>query len=308
MESQNVPKTGCEKDPATLALEKMAHRFHLNGNQTSSEIPTLSSTLRIRSCLLKSANIAIAAIILSYFAVLELNACEIEKSWSVRVDSSPSSTINQVIQKAKEIGLLLEQEEDHTKCQSSISYSLRDIDTNTFLLNIPVPLKAFEADDGRYLDVRLAQVLKTPREQLLSLRKAKNDFFEDSDTIAEELRLYFYPTGVFDSIETDLYIYTHDVCTWELYRRKILKDEQMINITFTVPPFMYVPGRTNYEPASIYQKGDLRKRIFSNKELLEKLTTLHEINAKCDPHSKFRKLEEVLYLQNLFHSAREKLN
>lgn len=235
-------------------------------------------------------------------------ACKSESTWSKDIESLQPSTIAQVIEKAKSMGMQLEKEDDFSKCASSVSFSLIEVSTNKYIVSIPVPFVAINADDGRYLDVRLKQVLVTPKEKLLVLAAAEKEFYEDSQALDEELGVSFYSDGsVKDGNEMTAYIYANDVCSFELYRNKAVLVENVIEADFKIPAIKYIPGKSSYDANSIYKKGDFRKIIFSDRVLLGKLLVISQTNAKsCN--SKYQDIKKWADRAVLFHAALEKLN
>ena len=211
--------------------------------------------------------------------------------WANPDSSVAAIKLDEVIVKAKlELGIAVAQAELQYRCGSDINYSITDLVSGQSLGTVPVPSTSVTENDGRAMTVRLAQLLKTPREQLIALRKSATIFRNDVDGLEEDLGIAAYVPSAIPLAERiknnaqdySIYLIMQMHCEADGY----VKSPYLISQSLTIKTLEYIPGRVDYPASSIYQKGDFKKLVFSSPEVLAKIKSQVTANAKyCRRHS-----------------------
>jgi hypothetical protein len=209
--------------------------------------------------------------------------CSDEWGWLSPEKSTKSITIEKAISKLqKEHKIIIVKADFQYRCGDQVFYTIKDSVDNEFLKNLPVP----QSGDGKYLSTRVTQLMKTPKSMLKEINKANDAFFEDVHTgvnnTKDDYGVYFYiPSAlalsqrVSADKKTQLVYASGEYCFsgGGLLSGKSLLNNVYIGLT------EYIPGKESYTSTDLYQKGDLVKKIFSDKTLFNAMKERATDNA-----------------------------
>jgi hypothetical protein len=219
--------------------------------------------------------LALAALSMSFAVSSTSLACGGGIGWAKPTDSTPKVTTASVISKvSKTQSVEIQKSKAESMCGDDYDYFINDAATKKYLGSVPVPRSADRANDGRYLDVRLQQILSVPREQLLALGGKGQVFYDDTEALEKDLGFSAYVPDALpieqrylDADQSYLvYLTIEKQCSANGY-------ESPGNVVenFPIKTIEFIPGRTDYSANTIYQKGDLKKAILANPKIMDAL-------------------------------------
>jgi hypothetical protein len=205
--------------------------------------------------------------------------------WANPDEVTSRVTMQQAVEVAKTmLGVAVKKSSMQAKCGDSSDYEVTDIATGKSLGVIPIPYTAEGTDDGRYLTARLGQLLKTPREQLISLAELhRKVFFDDVEALEEDLQIGAYVPNAFPiekRTANNGQDYFVEVTIEEACSERGSLRPSTVYQNLAIKTLEYIPGRTDYNPSSIYQSGDLKKAILSNSSIMGEIKKQVSDNIK----------------------------
>ncbi len=248
-------------------------------------------------------------------------ACENVIGWANPDASVSAISMTDFMTKAQtELGVDIARSSRQAMCGETTHFDVIDHNTKRYLARIPVPLTKDDSNNGRILSARVNQLLKTPREQLISIQDAYRAFHNDSRALENEL-------GIFAS--GGLWVNTRQrEGKWMTFMRAhnlapidevpIVQD-YLVDVKLSIhcsssgmregpwtvygglaiKTIEYIPGRTDYATNTIYQRGDLRKAIFMNSDVMEALKKNLPDNIQYCPRDYDRPLRWANVLERL---------
>ncbi|MBY0371916.1 hypothetical protein K2X33_14620 [bacterium] len=137
-------------------------------------------------------------------------------------------------------------------------YSVHDSKTQARLGSVPVPRSEISKLQGQTLEVRLKQLLRTPREQLVAMEQAREAWTIDSKKLETDFGVIAFAVSG-DGEHAEIAFGLTENCG--MRDGKALKHR--------LRPVGYLPGCEEY--AGGYKAGDLERALFANDALLEVL-------------------------------------
>lgn len=211
--------------------------------------------------------------------------CGSHPGWEKPGPSTPTMTVNQAIEYARnEMGYNIAKPDYESQCFKDSVFHVTDIASGNLILVMYVPETSIKDDDGRNIYARLQQLRKTPREQLIALSISYQTLKKETISLEDEIGISAYPPS---AIHIDNRT-TNDRMGYMLYvdiigncKKGWFPDVLFRNLL--VKTIEYIPGRTDYSPATIYQAGDLKRALFSDQSLYDLMQATAETNAAtCD--------------------------
>lgn len=211
-------------------------------------------------------------------------ACGGSVGWANPANNTKQLSLADAISSAKmELGLEVKKSELQSRCGSDLDFSVVDIATGKSVGSIPVPRQAEQANDGRYLQVRLEQMMQTPRQQLIAITGASRIFYDDVEGLNEDLGIGAYvPNALPIEQRTEnngqnylVYVNIDAYCSGQYQESPSLVFRGM-----AIKTLEYIPSRTDYSASAIYQKGDLKKTILGNTEIMTEIKKRIASNAQ----------------------------
>ncbi len=203
--------------------------------------------------------------------------CESTVGWEQPNPNASMQSIHHVIshRQNSEKNLQIKYNDVTGTCGLEVYYDLIELQKNQLLLTLPLPRRALTNDDGRILDSRIQQVLKTTRKELFQLQKASKDFAQDNESMRKTFGIFAQLSDANSNqnnqspAPTQIFInyWITEYCTPELIQGNLIltKSTTMIN------PFQYIPGRTEYP--TTYQSGELLQGFVKSLEHRNELRT-----------------------------------
>ncbi|MBX7231845.1 MAG: hypothetical protein K1X29_07140 [Bdellovibrionales bacterium] len=135
-------------------------------------------------------NTLLATAFVSSFLVAPAHsfACGDAAEWANPNAATPAISLENFITYAPLAhDVIISQSHFQARCGDDINFDVVDALSSKTLGRIPVSQNAVKADDGRVLSVRLTQLLKTSRMQLVNVENAIRIFHDDVDALTEDL-------------------------------------------------------------------------------------------------------------------------
>lgn len=222
-------------------------------------------------------------------AIARAEVCHISNKWKKPAASMKRMIWLVALAKAKyEFQALVSESKNSLICNGESYVEIQDLTTGRLLGEIPVPwLAGSKEKDGRFLLMRLKQLLQTPRQQLMELAEAKVSFNEDLEGLREDLQISAQAANDHkEDFETTAKIhnavqnYFVDVLIEESCTSAAHESPSIVYANLALKNVRYIPGRKYYPSSEIYKKGDLRKAIFSDAYIVDELKHRFAMNMK----------------------------
>ena len=207
------------------------------------------------------------------------HACGGSLGWVNAASSAPSVTLARATEIAKtEHGVKIEKSRFQARCSLDTTYDISDAITGKLLGTIPLPYADERTDDGRTLQARLQQLLETPRETLNTLANLPRIFYDDVRGLREDLGIGGYVPNALPLEERTanhgqdylLYVSVEKYC----YPQGGFMTPANTEKTIYVKTLEYIPGRKDYPSGSYYQKGDFKKAVLGDSELMSEIKAI----------------------------------
>lgn len=260
-------------------------------------------------------------------------ACGDVIGWASPDASVPTLSMADFVTKAQtELGVDVAQSRVQAMCGTTTDFDVVDHNTKRYMARIPVPLTKNDGNNGRILSARVNQLLKTPREQLISIQDAHHAFRNDAYALKDELGISASGGSWVNRRQMEekqmAFMRARNLAPHEEAKlspedmaemRKEIDEvpngqDYFVNVTLeihcsptegrggpwnvyrdlAIKTIEYIPGRTDYPANTIYQRGDLRKAIFTNPDAMEALKKDITENAQYCPKNGRAKWVKVL--------------
>lgn len=212
----------------------------------------------------------------------------------------------------KDFDVEIKKADMQARCGSTVDYTVVDTASGKMLATLPIPSADEKSDDGRTLSVRVQQLFKTPRAQLLALKQARDFFYEDMRGLEEELGVGAYVPNAFsfeDRTENNgqtylIYVYLQEFCAASGAKQS----PYLVYQGFPIQTIEYIPGRSDYAPETIYQSGDFKKAVVNHEELMNEIQSRVQSNAQyCQDDQYGKKQHWMVVSQRLAGSKSDLL-
>ncbi len=194
---------------------------------------------------------------------------------------------------ANEDGVIVTESDSQAMCGGDTDYTVKDKEDGQILGQVPYPRE--EGHYGATMIARVRQFLggskAEAKERMSRLDNARKEFYEDNEILETEFGIRFYDPNAasldyrFPSGHKQRMYVTSESCV-EFEKRDGTKgvwysSSELIDTNNTfINTTEYIPGRTDYSAGTIYQSGQLRRKLFKDEYLLAKFKQRAATNAQ----------------------------
>lgn len=224
------------------------------------------------------------------------HACGGADGWANPDASTPIVSLADAISHARSVlGVQVTKSQLQSKCGGDIDYTVVDTNSGKALGTIPVPRQSESANDGRTLSVRLQQLLQASRTEIVELENARRIFYDDVEGLKEDLGIGAYVPNAYPIEQRTqnngqdylVFVNIDGFCS-EGYQER----PSLVYQGLAIKTLEYIPGRTDYSAKSIYQKGDLKRAIIGNTEVMAEIKKRVASNAQFCADDNFGKKQK----------------